>query len=197
MDAHARLFHRIAPVYRWFFHAQTRAYSGLLERYSRHLPQGGKVLDIGCGPGAFSNALHKSGFEVTGADFAPAMIEHARKLSREVTFIVADGRNLPFPDKSFALVTAAFVAHGLKPEGRLNLYSEAARLAREKVIFHDYNLRRNILVSLVERLEGGNYFSFIENAEEEMGRVFPDVQVVEVGPRANWYICTPANSRSK
>jgi len=191
MNRQAKLFHRIAPVYRLFFKSQNRKYSRLIDKYGHHLPLGRKALDIGCGSGALSNALHNRGFEVTGVDFAPAMIELAQRLSPQVTFLDADGRQLPFPDKGFELVTAAYVVHGLNSESRLALYREAARLAQGMVLFHDYNQRRNPFVDIVELIEGGHYFSFLSTGLEEMQQVFADVSVIDVGPRSSWYICTP------
>ena len=190
MNKHARLFHRIAPVYRLFFRAQARSYSQLLESYGQHLPPGG-ALDIGCGTGALSYSLLIKGYEVTGVDFAPGMINQARILCPGVNFSVANGTKLPFPDKSFDLVTAAYVAHGLGTEYRMALYKEAARLSRGLVMFHDYNRRRNLIVDLVECLEGGNYFSFIKRGVPEMKQVFTSVDIIEVGIRSNWYICIP------
>lgn len=191
METHARLFQRIAPIYQLFFHSQSRAYCRLLEKYKHYLPEDSRVLDIGCGPGALSSALQRHGFIVTGVDFAPAMVAWARKLNPANEYLLADGRNLPFRDKSFDLVTAAYVAHGLDSENRLTLYREAARLARRLVVFHDFNFRRHILISLIELVEGGNYFSFVREGAAEMEMVFARVNKLEVGPRTSWYICIP------
>ena len=191
MNQHARLFHRIAPVYRIFFRFQVQSYGLIFHSHHQLLPNGGKALDIGCGTGAFSRSLHLGGYRVLGVDLAPGMIRQARVLNPEMEFSLADGMELPYPDKSFDLVTAAYVAHGLSPANRLALYREAARLSNGLVLFHDFNLRRNIIVDLVERLEGGNYFSFLQNGVAEMRQVFPRVEVIEVGIRSNWYLCTP------
>jgi len=191
MDNHAKLFHMIAPVYSIFFKVQERNYLQLLGKYMSKLPQVKTALDIGCGSGAFSSALHRQGIIVTGADYAPAMVKFARRLNPAIKYIVADAQKLPFPDKSFDLVTAAFVAHGLTPLERLELYRESARVAGKMVLLHDYNHRRHPLSDFVEMLEGGNYFSFLSRGIGEMKAMFSDVTVLLVGPRTNWYICDP------
>ena len=76
----------------------------------------------------------------------------------------------------------------------------------ELVIIHDYNRERSLLTSIAEWMEGGDYFRFIKIAEKEMAdcttesripvttenkHCFSHVQVLRVGPRAAWYLCTP------
>lgn len=48
-----------------------------LRRFAEQLPSGGKVLDLGCGPGTHAAALHGLGFEVTATDASAAMIKQA------------------------------------------------------------------------------------------------------------------------
>jgi ubiquinone/menaquinone biosynthesis C-methylase UbiE len=98
-------------------------------------------------------------------------------------------KGLPFEDHSFDLVTAAYVAHGLRRDDRLALFREARRLSRSIVLFHDYSADRRLLTSIIEYLEGGDYFNFIKTGLDDMKTVFPVVQQVRVGPQALWYIC--------
>ncbi len=37
-----------------------------------------RLLDLGCGPGFYTRRFEKAGFAVTGVDFGPASVEHAR-----------------------------------------------------------------------------------------------------------------------
>ncbi len=58
------------------------------------------VLDLGCGPGLYAPALSRAGMAVTGIDFSPAAIAHARTAARDaaieqVSFIEADLTDLP------------------------------------------------------------------------------------------------------
>lgn len=104
-------------------------------------------------------------------------------------FHVKAGEKLPFDDKSFDIVFASYVAHGLVQEQRINLYNEMKRLAKEIVIIHDYNENRQILTSLVEWIEAGDYFNFIKVAKDEMSGVFSNLTVINVGTSDAWYIC--------
>ena len=70
-----------------------------------------KVLDLGTGTGKAARVVAKRfpGAEVVGVDLAPEMVREAKELlptelAGRVTFEVADGANLPFPDAAFDLV---------------------------------------------------------------------------------------------
>jgi len=67
------------------------------------------ALDIATGTGDLAMAIRKAcpGARVIGADFCRPMLEVARKNGLP-ELVVADGLELPFPDQSFDLVTAAF-----------------------------------------------------------------------------------------
>ncbi len=57
------------------------------------------VMDLGCGVGDKSVFLAKSGFSVTGVDFAPTALKEARAAAEKervrVTFILADITKIP------------------------------------------------------------------------------------------------------
>lgn len=59
------------------------------------------VLDLTCGPGFYSVALAQKGCRVTGIDFSPAAIQHAKELAQlqgvaeSCTFIQQDIREMP------------------------------------------------------------------------------------------------------
>lgn len=197
------LFDAIAPAYGLFYGYQRRGYARIVEKAKAELEflPGASVLDVGCGTGALCAVLAGRGFLVTGVDPARKMLDVAEKKrqNKGVRFVCADVTSgLPFEDKSFDIAIASYVAHGLRPEERKLLYAEMGRVAKRKVIIYDYNQKRSLLTSLVEWLEQGDYFRFIRVAENEMKNCvsqmrecFSDVRVVQVGPRAAWYIGTP------
>ena len=70
-----------------------------------------KALDLGTGTGKAARVVAKRfpDVEVVGVDLAPEMVQQAERLlppelSARVSFQVADGASLPFPDGAFDLV---------------------------------------------------------------------------------------------
>lgn len=79
------------------------------EMAKRHLGdvRGLRVLEIGCGRGAFARWLAEQGADVVAADFSPAAVEIAARLvPAGVETLAADVQQLPFPDESFDLVVS-------------------------------------------------------------------------------------------
>jgi SAM-dependent methyltransferase len=73
---------------------------------------GEDVLDVACGSGNTALAAARRFAKVTGLDYVPELLEHARKRTRaelvEADFIEGDAENLPFEDATFDLVASTF-----------------------------------------------------------------------------------------
>nr|WP_319473888.1 class I SAM-dependent methyltransferase [uncultured Sphaerochaeta sp.] len=202
-ESNTHLFNSIAPTYGLFFHYQKKRYANniLTTREIIDLSSYNSIIDVGCGTGAFCSALANLNLEVTGIDPASKMLAIARKKTDKdnITFLEADVLDgLPFHDNQFDIAIASYVAHGMEREQRKKLYKEMSRIAKHLVIIHDYNKNRSPFTSLIEWLEGGDYFHFIKHAEtemrdclSEMKQCFKHVEVLPIAERANWYICTP------
>ena len=74
-----------------------------LEFLASSLPAGARVLDVGCGEGWFSAALHEAGHSVVGADVSAVAVERARARAPEVEFAVGEETRLPFDDSAFSV----------------------------------------------------------------------------------------------
>ena len=190
LTVHRYIFEIIAPVYSWFFKGQHTNYTEILSKNETLLkiPSGGRILDIGCGTGALTQAFADRGFSVAGVDIARNMAASGKRKGLDCIYGNAL-EGLPFPDKSFDLVVFAYVAHGLDREKRSLLFREASRLSKGAVLVHDYGRKRSPGTTIIEFLEGGDYFNFIKTGEKEMRDFFSDVSVVSVGDNACWYIC--------
>lgn len=65
------------------------------------LPEGGRVLDLGCGCGVPDARRLSARFRVTGVDLSDTQIQRARRLVPSATFLRADMTRLRFPPRSF------------------------------------------------------------------------------------------------
>jgi len=192
-DPHVALFNRIAPVYRLFFRYQTRQFEKIIPLVFRSVPlrREDTVLDIGCGTGALTTLLGRMGYRTVGIDPSPLMIHYAVKKAIHgiQMYCVADGASfLPFRDRSFDMVIATYVLHGLSSDKRMKLMKEARRISRGRVIFHDY-FKRSPLTDIVEWFEGGDYRGFVAHGGREMREVFSSVETVQTYGNMAWYIC--------
>jgi len=74
--------------------------------FGKHLRAEGRLLDLGCGAGRTTFALHAAGYRnILGADLSPQMVRqartHASRKKAKLRFRVADACRLPFEPQSF------------------------------------------------------------------------------------------------
>lgn len=110
-----------------------------IDRFTAELPEGGTVLDIGCGSGEpIGRHLVEQGFALTGVDSSPSLIALCRERLPAAEWIVADMRTLDLQRRFDGLIAwhsffhlspddqrpmfARFAAH-LKPGGVLTFTS--------------------------------------------------------------------------
>jgi ubiquinone/menaquinone biosynthesis C-methylase UbiE len=72
----------------------------LLVDFIARMPLAGKILDAGCGNGAYSRYLSDK-FKVIGVDISEKQIELARKNAPKAEFFCEDMTKITFPDKNF------------------------------------------------------------------------------------------------
>lgn len=77
------------------------------------------VLDLACGTGLSSLAFFEAGFDVTGVDFAPGMIEIAKQRPFRRLICQSIEEDLDVPDASFDAVVALGVIEFIKKPARL------------------------------------------------------------------------------
>ena len=99
------------------------------------LPQGSRVLEVGCGTGAVIRmiATWPGVSSAVGVDPSPVFVAKARELARglpSLNFEIADGRSLPFAADSFeAVVFHTTLCHVPEPQ---ILLAEAMRVLRPR-----------------------------------------------------------------
>lgn len=115
---------------------------------------GGRVLEVGSGPGHVCAAVAEKGAEATGIDFSGDMVDLAKRLYPDVQFRQANAEELPFEDESFDAVVSNFVVH---------------HLARPAVVFKE----------IARVLEPGGRFAFVvwgtPEAQSSVGAFFAAV----------------------
>ena len=88
----------------------------ILARILHHLhphPQD-VYLDVGCGTGNYTTALHNNGVNICGLDISREMLSKAQKKNAEITWVLGDAKALPFPDSTFGGATCTLATHHIK-----------------------------------------------------------------------------------
>ena len=67
-----------------------------LDRFVALVGAGGRVVDVGCGPGQYARALAARGLQVVGLDLSAGMLAQAAAAGTRC-LVQADMRRLPFP----------------------------------------------------------------------------------------------------
>ena len=134
---------RTAAVYEreartWISRRRPRALEdGMLDAFAARVAPGGRVADLGCGPGWYAAALRERGFRAVALDLSAAMLREAGRRSPGLPRVRADLWGLPFARHSLdgAWATACYMhlplaelpvalarLHGaLRPEAPLEL----------------------------------------------------------------------------
>lgn len=87
--------------------------TALVRRHLVGLP--GTVLDLGCGPGHWTAALHSWGVEVSGVDMVPEFVAHARATHPGPRFRLGSMTELDVPEHSVAGILAWYSTIHLPP----------------------------------------------------------------------------------
>jgi ubiquinone/menaquinone biosynthesis C-methylase UbiE len=102
----------------------------LLNETVQHLPEGGTVLDIGCGTGKHLNWYVQSGFKATGLEPSPEMRAIAQRYNPGAPILDGTADALPFSDQSFDFVSAIEVLRYLHPMDIQKAFREMARVLK-------------------------------------------------------------------
>ena len=203
-DAVRTMFDRIAPIY----DAMNRVMTAGLDLRWRRLAAsaavrpGDRVLDAACGTGDLAVAARRAGAaSVTGVDFAPRMLERARRKAPAITWVEGDLLALPFADASFDAATIGFgirnvsdlelglreLRRVLRPGGRLAILEITRPRGRLRPFFSLWFDR--IVPAAGRLLPGGSAYAYLPAsvrrfpAAEELASLVAGAGFTDVGFR--------------
>ena len=177
------IFNLIAPVYGFIDKGLAGQFREAAEILNKEIPlKGLKILDVGCGTGAWGASLAQMGANVSGVDMSEKMIAQAREKHPEIQFYQGDAKNLSlFEDGQFDLVTASYVLHGTKQEMRNRMLQEMKRISSHYVVVHDFYGRTAVFTRFLEFMERSDYLNFKKNFTSEMKDMFHKTKILECG----------------
>lgn len=121
-----------AAITHWGFH---EILYGIIKR---HCPVPARILDVGCGPGWTDLYLSSMGYEVTGVDNEPRLIDAALDMKSRfgsgAEFVVGDAFDLSLYHRRFDLVYSCGVLEHFDRDVTVQLLQEQARCARYVLI---------------------------------------------------------------
>ncbi len=104
-------------------HRHEMRYDLVAQAAREHVPDGGTMLDLGCGSAMVADRLQDLTFTYVGMDFGGPHILYAKKKYADhsgtmaTTFVRGDGEKLPFPDATFdVIVMSEVIEHLLRPD---------------------------------------------------------------------------------
>jgi 2-polyprenyl-3-methyl-5-hydroxy-6-metoxy-1,4-benzoquinol methylase len=111
--------------------ATQRQYAEWLGYALDRVPVGGDVLDLGCGNGIpASKGLSDNGFRVTGVDLSDTMVDRARELVPEATFLRGDITEVDFASASFDAVVSFYALIHVPMSDQPDVIARAAHWLR-------------------------------------------------------------------
>ncbi len=145
-----------------------------------------RILDIACGRGRHSLAMAEKGFDVTGIDISPAMIEEAQKLEGDNLHFYVHDMRLPFRINYFDYVFNFFTSFGyfntrrehedalrtmssaLKPGGILVLDYLNVHYVEDHLVHKEKKEMNGVVFYITRWMDENHFFKKIEIEDETL-----------------------------
>lgn len=89
----------------WGADYHKQAYDVLERLFLRRLKRGAAILDLCCGDGRLTAALHRRGYQMVGLDGSERLLEIARERHPGIQFIAADARDFELSGRFDAVIS--------------------------------------------------------------------------------------------
>ncbi len=188
------IFNFIAPLYGKFSKGLEEKYFEALKILSEKVDLENKtVLDVGTGTGVWGKMFLEFGAKkVTAVDFAQKMVDVAsekyQNLENFETFVCDAEKLEKIPDKSFDIVTASYVLHGVKKNKRQKMLEQMKRVGTQYIIIHDFAGKISPFVYMLEILERSDMPYFRKHFLKEMEETFGNCQLIITPKNTGLYI---------
>ena len=146
-------------------------------RRDLELGRGLRSLDLGCGPGAFSDLF--DGDDYVGVDMNARYIDYARR-KRKGSFLVGDARSMHLPDSRFDQTLIFGLLHHLPDEDVRRVLGEVRRVmgpGGRALVIEDIPAvsKLNLVGHLIHNVENGEHI----RPPEEYRRLYGEFARVE------------------
>jgi ubiquinone/menaquinone biosynthesis C-methylase UbiE len=182
--------------------SRSRREDAIIKEWLSRLPPKAHVLDLPCGTGRMIKNITQLGFQYTGGDISPHMIDEAKREAagnpNVVCFLEADLEKLPFEDNSFdCIIIWRILHHQADPHVRERILAEAARVTRRYVLvsFHHLlsatALRKFIQRTCFGRQQNGRPITHwrLRHEAERSGLRLVETKGLRKYVSINWYAC--------
>jgi 2-polyprenyl-3-methyl-5-hydroxy-6-metoxy-1,4-benzoquinol methylase len=155
-----------------------------VELLARWLRPGERILDVGCGIGAYGRVLRELGYDWTGVEVRAEFVEAMR--ARGLNAVVSEGARLPFEDRAFDAALCIEVLEHIEDFGPF--LAEVARVTRRIAFFSVPNYEAVPVMARAYAIpwhmleaDHKNFFTRRGLARTLRG-AFREAEVIEYGP---------------
>lgn len=151
------------------------------KKFLESIPNRGKILDLGCGPGNDSLFFHKSGYKVLAIDGAVGMVDLAKsKGLNAMVMKYSEVNNLT--DKYDGIWASYSLLHVPKNEISSILRKIKQLLKPNGKLYASFRLGKGEELRIKDRYDGGRYFSYYHDDElmKIFSEIFKDVRIGHV-----------------